>query len=67
MRRAYLKATRAEIHCPHCHEAIGQDDTHAFSLREMLDLLDGKQTKILVCGACSRTFVLHAQTIRGVL
>ena len=67
MRRAYLKATRAEIHCPHCHESVGQDDTHSFSLSEVLDLLDGKQTTIMICGACSKQFVLHAQTIHGVL
>ena len=67
MRRAYLKATRAEIHCPHCHERVGQDDTHAFSLREVLDLLDGKRATIMVCGACSKQFLLHTQTIHGVL
>jgi hypothetical protein len=65
-RRAYLTAQTAKVYCPYCHEAAGQEEI-SFSLRELLDILDGKQTAIMVCGACSRQFVMHAQTIHGVL
>jgi hypothetical protein len=67
MRRAYVEATMAKVHCPHCHEVVVQDGVEQYSLRELLGILGGRKSVTMICGACSRPFILHAQTIHGVL
>ncbi len=69
MRRAYLTAETALIHCPHCHEAMvhGDDEDDTFNLQAAVDLLDGKGSRTMTCGVCSRRFTLSSQTIYGVL
>ena len=69
MRRAYLTAATARIHCPHCHEeqVHGEDESDEFTLQTALALLGGKGSRTMTCGVCSRQFTLSSQTVHEVL
>jgi len=67
MKRAYLTAITAEIHCPYCHACVYVDDVRVFSRKDVLRVLDGRQSVDMLCGVCSGKFNLHEQSVRKVL